>query len=183
MLFGKAEQCAIEKERCQLPAAEFGIKRLLHELNGAAPYNRIAIEAWSTTILIDLLWFVGGHSYQHHVPPTPHTRTVARFCALVEENFDTGLILQSYADQLGITTSYLRSACMKVIGSPPAQMIQERRLIEARRLLLYTPVTIAEAAYYLGFCDPAYFSRVFRYRFGQSPRELRKHSFFESRFV
>ncbi len=180
MLFEKAERLSIEPEKYELQAVQFEIGRLLNELNGTAPYHHGAVESRLTTILIDLLRHVENHSRQHQVPPTPHTRTVARFRALVEENFHAGLTLQSYADKLGISPSRLRAACMRVTGSSPAQLIQERRLVEARRLLLYTPVTIAEVAYHLGFCDPAYFSRVFRSRFGQSPRALRKQSFAES---
>ncbi len=47
-------------------------------------------------------------------------------------------------------------------------------LLEAKRTLSYTNMTVAETAYYLGFADPAYFSRFFSKHAGQSPAAFRK---------
>ena len=52
-------------------------------------------------------------------------------------------------------------------------MIEERLLLEAKRMLLYSNMTVAEAAFYLGFNDPAYFSRFFAHATGSSPRAYR----------
>jgi AraC family transcriptional activator of pobA len=56
------------------------------------------------------------------------------------------------------------------------QLIQERLLIEAQRQLRYTSMTVAEVAYYLGFDDPAYFSRFFARGAGRSPRAFKASS-------
>jgi AraC family transcriptional activator of pobA len=77
---------------------------------------------------------------------------------------------------LGVTQPRLRVACLKVAGLPPTQMIQRRVLLEAKRALLYSNMTVSEAAYYLGFNDPAYFSRFFARATGQSPRSFRNQA-------
>lgn len=180
MLFEKVERITFGSKQHGLQNFELELAHLLDELGGTALHHYAAVEAQLTIILIELMRLVAIQSHHRQVSPTPHTRTVARFRALVEEHFRASLTLQAYADELQISPKRLRIACTKVTGSAPAQLIQERRLIEARRLLLYTTNTITEVAYHLGFCDPAYFSRAFRSRFGKSPREMRRHDFAES---
>ena len=54
-----------------------------------------------------------------------------------------------------------------------AAMLDERALLEARRLLLYSNLSVTEIAYSVGFDDPAYFSRFFTRHVGQPPRAYR----------
>jgi AraC-like DNA-binding protein len=48
-----------------------------------------------------------------------------------------------------------------------------RRILEAKRLLLHSELTIAEIGYELGFEDPSYFSRFIRWELKTTPAELR----------
>jgi hypothetical protein len=68
----------------------------------------------------------------------------------------------------------LRAAARADPELAAAALLRERVILEAKRLLLYSNVGIAEAGYRLGFHDPAYFSRVFRAATGQSPRSFRR---------
>jgi AraC family transcriptional activator of pobA len=52
-------------------------------------------------------------------------------------------------------------------------MLDDRALLEARRLLLYSQLSVVEIAYAVGFDDPAYFSRFFTRHIGQPPRAYR----------
>ena len=52
------------------------------------------------------------------------------------------------------------------------QLVQERTLLEAKRLLIHNEASISEIALQLGFDDPAYFSRFFKKCAGQSPKEF-----------
>ena len=61
-----------------------------------------------------------------------------------------------------------------VAGMPPADIVNLRAFLEARRALSYTTLTIAEIAYGLGFVDPAYFTRSFTRHAGLSPRAFRQ---------
>ncbi len=56
---------------------------------------------------------------------------------------------------------------------PPKEMIHERLLQEARRLLQFSAIPVSEISYQLGFADPAYFSRFFTKRCGTSPSQYR----------
>jgi AraC family transcriptional activator of pobA len=75
---------------------------------------------------------------------------------------------------LKVSSKRLRAACAKATGAPPISIIQARLLLEAKRLLRYSEATVAEIAYYLGFEDPAYFSRFFARGCEMSPRQFRQ---------
>ena len=54
------------------------------------------------------------------------------------------------------------------------QAVNERRLVEAKRLLLFTIRTVEDIAYETGFNDPAYFSRFFSHAVGMAPSDWRR---------
>ena len=58
-------------------------------------------------------------------------------------------------------------------GQPALQIMHERQLLEAKRLLTYTGMTIYEISEMLGFSDPTNFTRLFRRRVGISPKAFR----------
>ena len=104
----------------------------------------------------------------------PHAQLVGRFRDAVERRFRSQASIIDYAELLGVTAKQLRAACLKVAGKSPLQLIRQRTLLEARRLLIYSNMTIAEIGYSLGFDDPAYFSRFFSSEAGLSPRGFRE---------
>src|SRR5258707_9943947 len=61
------------------------------------------------------------------------------------------------------------------------RVLEERLVLEAKRNLTYTNMTVAQIAYYLGFMDPAYFSRFFSKLAGESPAAFRKPAAASSR--
>jgi len=73
----------------------------------------------------------------------------------------------------------LRRACLAVTGRPPIELVHSRVLVEAERQLRYTSMPVTQVAYYLGFDDPAYFTRFFTRRMGLSPRAFRVRDGFE----
>ncbi|HXA36944.1 MAG TPA: helix-turn-helix domain-containing protein [Steroidobacteraceae bacterium] len=98
---------------------------------------------------------------------------VARFREAIESRFRQHTGIASYCQELGVSESQLRRACLKVTGQPPVALIHLRMLVEAERQLRYTAMSVAQIAYYLGFEDPAYFTRFFSQRTGASPKAFR----------
>lgn len=101
-------------------------------------------------------------------------RHMARFEALMARHLRDGWLVADYARALGVSATHLTRITRAAAGQPPARLIEARRLQEARRLLAYTPMGVAEAGHALGYDDPAYFSRAFRRAFGESPTAFRK---------
>lgn len=93
---------------------------------------------------------------------------------LVEEDFRREKHMAHYAGHLAISPQRLNAACQSALGCSASQVLHDRLMIEARRLLAYTEMTVAEIGHDLGFDDPAYFNRFFSVRAGQPPGAWRE---------
>ena len=101
-------------------------------------------------------------------------RLTARYAALLEREFGSSLNVTDYATALGVTPTHLTRACRASCGRTALALMQERRLFEARRLLLETDIAVQDIARNLGFSTPGYFSRAFTQQTGQPPSAFRK---------
>jgi len=97
-----------------------------------------------------------------------------RFRALIETNFIKQWPVSAYAQALAVTERTLHRACDAVAGAPPLKIIHRRSIIEAQRRLLYSPASVSEVGFSLGFQDPAHFSRFFSENVGESPLAFRR---------
>ncbi|WHS61637.1 helix-turn-helix domain-containing protein [Pseudomonas sp. G2-4] len=95
------------------------------------------------------------------------------FIQLVEETYRQHVKVEDLAHRLGISVSHLNGTCRELAGQPALQIMHERQLLEAKRLLTYTGLTIYEISEMLGFSDPTNFTRLFRRRVGISPKAFR----------
>ncbi len=108
-----------------------------------------------------------------HIEPGRATALVRDFRLALERNFRTTQSVSDYAKLLKVSADHLGEAVHERTGHPAGDLIRQRLLLEARRLLAHTEMAISEVAYALNFQDPAYFSRFFRRLTGQSPGEFR----------
>jgi len=92
-----------------------------------------------------------------------HAQQLLRaFGSLLSQQFRSHREVQYYADQLHVSPNYLNALCRRQLGKTASSFVQERVLLEARRLLRHTDATVAQIADTLGFEDASYFSRYFR---------------------
>jgi AraC-like DNA-binding protein len=78
-----------------------------------------------------------------------------------------------YANQLNITPKHLNRIVRDTINKTTQQLISERVILEAQRLIVHTADPLSQIAYTLGFSDYAYFSKLFKLKTGMSPMEFR----------
>jgi AraC family transcriptional regulator, transcriptional activator of pobA len=110
---------------------------------------------------------------------TAHTQTqtsndlAQSFRRLVDRNFRDNWPVDRYFMTLATTPHLLAKACREAFGLSVKAYIDERRQLEAKRLLLFTVRSVEDIGYEIGFHDPAYFSRFFRTRTGLPPGEWR----------
>jgi AraC family transcriptional activator of pobA len=150
------------------------LKNMAKELTWSKTGYRAVVESCLLSLLVVAL---RASDSQLPSAPVTHGRDSELICAfrtLIEENFKRGMQLHEYAAALRISPTRLRKACAKVTHQPPLQLVQERTLLECKRLLLYSSMTVAEIGYAVGFSDPAYFSRFFAKREGESPTAFRE---------
>ena len=98
---------------------------------------------------------------------------VSAYQQLVLESGGQYQMVSFYADQLGITPDYLNTLTRVYLGRKASSVIHEQVVIEALRLLQYTPLDIAEIAYQLRFREPGQFTKFIRRYTGQTPTQHR----------
>jgi len=104
------------------------------------------------------------------------TAVAQEFSRLVAREHRADPSVRTCAARLGVSVGYLSEVVKVVTGRTPGQLIREARVIEARRLLGGTDLTVAQVSRELGFADPAYFCRFFRRETGTSPGDFRRAS-------
>ncbi|MFD2584250.1 helix-turn-helix domain-containing protein [Pedobacter vanadiisoli] len=97
-----------------------------------------------------------------------------KFSKLVEQNFKTHHTVADYAEMLFITPKNLGKKIGLISKSTPNDIIKERIILESKRLLAHTKMTVKEIAFSLNYEDDAYFIRFFTKNAGLSPVSFRK---------
>jgi AraC-like DNA-binding protein len=96
------------------------------------------------------------------------------FQELIEKNYVTMRAPKDYAALLNITPNHLNAICKKKSGKSAGGLIRQRVLLEAKRLLAHTKLSVAEIAYQLNFVDNSYFGRYFKKYLHITPERFRK---------
>lgn len=104
------------------------------------------------------------------------TRPVDRAVQLIHRHFDSGISLQSIAEQVHVTPSYLSRSFSKEVGMKFTEYLATTRVERAKHLLASGTRRVGEIAHQVGYDDPAYFSRVFRRITGLSPEEFARRA-------
>lgn len=97
-----------------------------------------------------------------------------KFSKLVEDNYKTHHTVADYADMLAITPKSLSKKIGLLSKDTPNDIIKNRIILESKRLLAHTALSVKEIAYSLNYDDDAYFVRFFTKNTGTSPTSFRK---------
>lgn len=98
------------------------------------------------------------------------------FQKLIEKNYTNLKLPMEYADLLYITPNHLNALCKEHLGIQAGEVIRNRIILEAKRLLINQQTSISEIAYFLNFKDNSYFSKFFKKQVGITPEEFRKRT-------
>ena len=112
---------------------------------------------------------------EHREPDDAQVELHRRFARLLEDDYARHHDAAHYADALAVPAAALSRALSEATGRATKDLILDRVMLEAARLLRYTDRTVGEVAHATGFTDPLYFSRAFKKRFGESPMAYRDH--------
>ncbi len=99
---------------------------------------------------------------------------VGLFLEKVDKEFKEKKQVTQYAADLGLSAGHLNELVKKRAGRTASAIIQERSVLEAKRLLLHSHLSVKEVGFSLGMEDPAYFTRMFRKATGTAPQEFRQ---------
>ncbi|UCS92075.1 AraC family transcriptional regulator [Echinicola marina] len=94
---------------------------------------------------------------------------------LIEANYKNEKSVGSYADMMHLTSRHLNRLTKEAIGKSPSELIIDRVILEAKRLLSHSKTSLALIAEDLGYEDYAYFSRLFSKIVGISPSKFQRN--------
>lgn len=104
---------------------------------------------------------------------------IRRFHVLVEQHFRIKQKVSDYAEMLNKSPKTLANLFAKNNEQPPLTQIQDRIILEAKRLLLYSEKSIKEISWELNFEEVTHFSRFFKRNTLYTPTAFRKNEHIE----
>jgi AraC family transcriptional activator of pobA len=118
-------------------------------------------------------WYEGTRIDQHDADD-PELHLYRRFTEVLERDYARHHDAPYYADALGVPQAALSRALVNVTGRTTKELITDRRMLEAARLLRFSEMTVGEIAYRAGYGDQLYFSRAFKRQVGEAPSAYRE---------
>ena len=98
---------------------------------------------------------------------------VKNFKTIVEQNYNRSHQVKFYADSLNVTPNYLNEVIKSSINVSAKDFIQNRLILEAKRMIVFTDKSGKEIGFDLGFEDPSHFSKFFKSNTGQSLQDFK----------
>lgn len=148
-------------------------KALLHEYEGSASARDLLLHSLVNVLMV----WISRRGQQNSVPGNRSERNqhlLGHFIKLVEQHYQEHPSVESLAHRIGLSSVHLNTLCRELAGQTALQIIHQRLMLEAKRGLIYTNISISQLSDNLGFSDPTYFSRFFKRLAGQSPNAFRQ---------
>ena len=130
------------------------------------------------SVMLDLLYIDLSRLY---LPEAPITRKkhdyllrIEKLENLIDAHFKKIRSPGQYAKMMFMSNKHLNRICKEVLNKTTSDLIMDRLLLEAKRLLVHSSLPISEIAGELGFFDVSYFSRLFKKKIGKTPLEFIK---------
>lgn len=132
-------------------------------------FHETALRSYLTVLLINCKRCFEASLQNPKLHLSKDYQLYQRFKTLLEQKFREWHQVNDYAKELLVTDKYLSSISKKLVGQTGIQLIHQRIVLEAKRLLVHSNLSSKEIAYFLNFEDPAYFSKFFKRNTGLTP--------------
>lgn len=136
--------------------------------------------AWESKVILlaDLVYIELTRAYRHLELPSPNISPqyvrVQQLQKLIDSNFTVLKFPYQYAELMNMTTRHLSRICQETIQKSTNDLILNRIILEAKRMLVHSDVTVNEVAYQLGYEDYSHFVRLFKNKVGLTPKEFQR---------
>jgi AraC family transcriptional regulator, transcriptional activator of pobA len=148
-------------------------ENMMSNFNTNEPFRFDSIGAYLKLFLIECNKFA-LHAKTENTQAIQSSKSILiKFKDLLEKHFVEWHKVNEYAYQLNITPDYLNATIKSGIGKTAKELIQQRIVLESKRLGLHTELSTKEIAYQLGFEDPSHFSKFFKNEENQSFADFR----------
>jgi len=166
-----------EESVCQLPLDVHGkVTQLFEEILTETTDSRDGEIDMIRLLLMQLFLVVENTCNVNNKKSIPQQKQVLlrNFRRLIDQHYLTIKLPKEYADLLYVTPNHLNALCQDLLGKTAGELIRDRVILEAKRLLTNADMTVTQIAYNLNFQDNSYFNRFFKKYVGITPDEFRK---------
>lgn len=147
------------QESCEVLLKEYEEKPKDHEM------------AMTLQLFLLLLQF---SRHEGELSSPPPESFVMKYLNLIEEHYRSKHEVEFYARKLHLTAKALTMKISRLTGKSARALIQDRLILESKRLLAYSDLSIGEISEALGYQDANYFSRFFRMKTKKTPLAFRQ---------
>jgi AraC family transcriptional regulator, transcriptional activator of pobA len=153
------------------------VKMILEKVYSQSEGSRARLDPMRV-LLLEMFLLIDQANFPEKVHGVSHLSdtVIGNYQRLIEKNYLTLRLPGEYADLLSITPNHLNALCKAHLGIQAGELIRNRVILEAKRLLINLKMTVSEVAYTLNFNDNSYFVRFFKKHTGTTPEEFRKRN-------
>ena len=155
------------------------LNNLCHTCTVTSQGGYIGQEIIKLEVLVFLLKLLESQEVQDNTATNARNRNLyhifVQFQKKVDEKHQSLHKVQDYAKLLNISTKHLTKCIREHTGKSPRQVINERLILQAQRLLLLSRLSIKEIAFNLGFLDTSHFATFFKRETGVYPSEYQRN--------
>lgn len=130
-------------------------------------------EQMSQHILYELLTLIAQEHTESQSSSPAKEQMARKIQSFILHNFRKNITIDELSELAGISSNYVTVIFKEVLGSTPIQYLHQTRINTAVNLFENTNMTVGEVSEYLGYCDQAYFNRMFKKWMGTAPSLIR----------
>ena len=170
---GAAEQCVVFLPAAAQKEVKALFEKILEAANNIQVVDPDIIRLW----MLELFIITATHTQPagkskdqlgNHI-------VISSLKKLVEEKYLLLHMPKEYAALLFVTPNYLNNLCKQILGKAAGEIIRDRILLEAKRMLVNQDMHISEIAHHLNFTDHSHFGKFFKKATGETPEGFRKN--------
>ncbi len=155
-------------------AIEVKYQNLYNEYLDSKPFRELKIVNTISDIYMDLTRKYAVDIDIANYSQSGYLKILEKLENFIDLHYDKEKLPKFYANKLNITTKHLNRVVKETVNKTTNQLITERVIVEAKRLIVHSNSSLFAIADTLGFKDYAYFSRYFKNRVKVTPLEFRK---------
>jgi AraC-like DNA-binding protein len=161
------------KDPATLDELQTYVKLMIQEFNSGRPQKNLVLRNLLNAFIICAARLITCKSKIVEMNSSQN-KIVRQFKTLTDEHYLSTTQVAQYADMLYVTPGHLNDLIKSVTGKTAKQIIDEKRVVEAKRLLFWGEHSVKEIAGRLNFEDDAYFNRFFKKHTGLTPALFQK---------
>ncbi|WNJ18271.1 AraC family transcriptional regulator [Pontibacter sp. G13] len=150
------------------------VRRVFDEFTHQKVGYEEVIKATLSVLLIELMRVLPSENSLAHMDLSSDQAILDKFIQMIDSHACMNRTVSEYSQDLHITSYKLNTVTKSLVGKTSSQLIMDRMILEAKRLLLATTLQVNEIAYELCYEDPAYFVRLFKKQTGYTPQVFRQ---------